>query len=184
MKGYEFYNFNDEVWYRKDNICEKLSEHHTDIIDKIINVLNDFYPDAYKALEKEYKNIIDRRLKNYRIVYRFCKCNFGEIDNIMDFDLYGKIHFERVVCPLRGECRLENICCQPKFNSKISDAEMRVLNLLYKGETKENIAEKLYLSLHTIKNHINNAYSRLGIHSTSEFMQYAREHNLFKEEEL
>lgn len=184
MKAIEFYNFNDEVWFRYDSVNEKLSEHHTDIINDIIDNMTDFYPEAYKALEKEYKGIIDRRLKNYRIVYRFCKCNFGVIDNVLDFDNLGKIHFERVSCPLRGECKLEGICCHPKFNSKISDAEMRVLHLLYKGETKENIADKLYLSVHTIKNHINNAYSRLGIHSTIEFMQYAREHNLFKEDEL
>ena len=52
MKGVEFYNFNDEVWYRKDNISEKLTEYSTDVIDKVIDILTNFYPDAYKALEK------------------------------------------------------------------------------------------------------------------------------------
>lgn len=184
MRNIEFYTYNDEVWFRKGDISEKLSEKNYDLIDKFIEHLVDFYPEAYKSLEKEYKNIIDRRFRNYRIVYRFCKCNFGNIDNVLDIDSNGKYRFERISCPLRGECKLEGICCSPKFNSKISDSELRVLRLVYRGLSREEIADKLCLSVITVKNHIYNAYSRIGIHSTVEFISYAREHNLFKEDDL
>lgn len=183
MNSVEFFNFNDEVWFRQDNRSEKLTETNP-FVDEIISRLIEFYPDAYKALEKEYKNICDRRFRNFRIVNRFIKCNWGNIDNVKDIDHLGKEHFERVSCPLRGECRLENVCCSPKFNSRISSSELRVLELLYKGKTKEQIADALYLSIFTVKNHISNAYSRLGIHSTPEFLIYAKEHNLFKEDEI
>ena len=184
MKSIELYTYNDEVWFRKGDVSEKLTENHFDMIDKLIDKLVEFYPEAYKALEKEYKNINNRRFKNYRIVARFCKCNFGNIDNVLDVDSRGKFRFERVSCPMRSECKLENVCCNPKFNSNISDAEFRVLQLLYKGLTKEEISDKLYLSASTVKNHIYNAFARIGVHSTADFISYANENNVFNCEEV
>jgi DNA-binding NarL/FixJ family response regulator len=87
-----------------------------------------------------------------------------------------------VPCPLRGECILEGVVCSPEFNSKISDSEMRVLELLYKGYDKEEIAEKLFLSVHTVNNHIRNAYVRLGFREKAEFIDYAHRNKLFKDE--
>ena len=64
------------------------------------------------------------------MVRRFCKCNFGELDNTSrDIDKKGGFNFERVKCPMRGECKYEGIICNPQFNSRISDAEMRVMRL-------------------------------------------------------
>lgn len=56
---------------------------------------------------------------------------------------------------------------------------MRVLKLWYDGYSKEEIAERLYLSVHTINNHIRNAYTRLGIHEKAEFFRYAEQNHLF-----
>jgi DNA-binding CsgD family transcriptional regulator len=181
MKNVEFYTYNNEVWYRDGEISEKLTE-RSEVIPYMVDNLTQFFPEAYKALEKEYKGILDLRLKKFRIVQRFCKCNFGQIDNVMDIDGFGRFNFERVDCPLRGECRLENIVCSPKFNTCISDSENRVLELLYKGVGKEEIADKLCLSPFTVKNHTANAFARLNIHSVAEFMVYARENNLYKED--
>ena len=46
--------------------------------------------------------------------------------------------------------------------------------------SKEEIAEQLYLSAHTVNNHIRNAYFRLGIHSKAEFVKYAENNRLFQ----
>ena len=45
----------------------------------------------------------------------------------------------------------------------------------------KDIADTLYLSSHTVKNHIKSAYARLGVHEKSEFIRYAKDNNLFKE---
>lgn len=42
------------------------------------------------------------------------------------------------------------------------------------------IAEELYLSIHTIKNHIRNALKRLDIHSKADFVKFADANNLYK----
>lgn len=179
----ELYTFNNEVWYRDEDGSKRLSV-GSDIISVIYEKIADFYPAALSALEKEYRQIEDIHYKRFRIVQRFCKCNFGNIDNVFDIQSDGRFKFECVSCPLRGECKLENIVCNPKFDSKISDAEMRVLSLIYRGVDKETIADKLCLSAHTVNNHIRNAYTRIGIHSTAEFIEYASSNKLFDDERL
>lgn len=181
MLSVEFYTFENEVYYKMSNgITERLTEHSTDIISSTIDMVEKFYPRAYLALCREYErckpNLTHFR---YRVVLRFCKCNFGVIDNIPDIDACGRINFESVPCPLRGECRNEGVICRPEFNHRISDAEMRVLRLLYEGYSREDIAEYLYLSLHTVNNHIRNAYTRIGVKDTASFMKYAESNSIF-----
>ncbi len=117
---------------------------------------------------------------HFLIAKRFVRCNFGSIDDIKDIDVSGSFKFEYVPCPLRGECKLEGIVCRPAFSSKLSQAELRVMKLWSEGESKESIAEKLYLSVHTVNNHIRNAYFRLDIHNKAEFVRYAETKGLFR----
>ena len=50
------------------------------------------------------------------------------------------------------------------------------------GMKDEEIAETLFISSHTVKNHRKNVFRKLSIHSMAEFMRYANEKNLFKGE--
>lgn len=204
MEKIEFYTFNNEVWYRTDtnhlkvgkdclkggqghlNCCQehkKLTEGDK-IVESLVRMVEEFYPKAYAALEKEYQKIADISNRYYRMAVRFVKCNFGEIDNVYDIQSAGRFVFECVRCPLRGECKWEGVICQPEFNSELSKREKEVLRLVYFGKQIDDIAEQLYLSPHTIKNHIRNAYARLDIHSTAEFIVYANEHKLYDDERL
>lgn len=178
----EFYTFNDEVWCRNENGATRLQV-SSEIVQAIYGKISEFYPDAFKALNKEYSRLMDENYKRFRMVSRFLKCNFGIIDQTLDLNDQGQFKFECVPCPLRGECKHENMICNPKFDSQISDGEMRVLRLLYHGMTREDIADKLCLSPKTVNNHIWNAYTRIGVHTLSEFMEYANSHNLFNDED-
>lgn len=178
----EFFTFENEVWFRLPNgSSDRLTEKHTDIISSTLDRIEKFYPKAYPLYAKNMNGASQIfRFFRFRIVSRFCKCNFGNIDNIQDIDEFGRFNFEFVSCPLRGECRYEQIICHPEFDHRISAAEMRVLRLWYHGKKKDDIAEELYLSVHTVNNHIRNAFTRLGIHDKSEFVKYAEANNLFK----
>lgn len=182
LSNIEFYTFNDEAWVHfGDGRAEKLTENHGDIISAIYEMIEQFYPAAFTALCKEYERCIpNMSFYRYRIAVRFIKCNFGVIDRTTDIDAAGRIHLECVPCPLRGECKLENVVCRPEFAHNLSDAEMRVMHLWHQGLSKEEIAEQLYLSAHTVNNHIRNAYFRLGIHSKAEFVKYAENNRLFQ----
>ena len=180
----EFYQYNDELWFKtNDGRNQALSEHDTEIIQKLINSIREHYPSAYRALEAEYqKSLPNTSYYQYLIARRFCKCNFGKLESTAyDIESSGKFNFEKVECPLRGECKYEGVICCPRFNTKLSEAELRVMKLVYEGVSKDEISTRLFISQYTIKNHIKSVYLKLGIHDQIEFVRYANDNNLFNE---
>ena len=53
----------------------------------------------------------------------------------------------------------------------ITDRELQVLHLLYQGTKRSEIAEQLFISEGTVKNHIKKVYSKLGVNSITEFLK-------------
>lgn len=176
----EMYIYNDELWYIADSQNRKLTESDTEIICQILTLISDLYPDAYQELAKEYsRSSMNVQYYQYLIVRRFCKCNLGLLDSTKIDMENGLLNLERVQCPLRGECKHEGVICCPKVNHKLSQSELRVMRLVYDGMNNEDIAQQLYLSPHTIKNHIKSVYAKLGIHEKAEFVKYADKFNIF-----
>ena len=154
-------------------------------VSEVIEVLSEeiavCFPEAYDALVEFYAE--SKRNRAYflqRIVMRFIKCNYSPCDNKPDVLNGTFANIEYVPCPLRGECKLEGVVCNPKYKPTLRPAEMRVMKKWYEGLNEDEIAESLYLSPCTVHNHIRNSYARLGIHSRSEFVKYAVLHNLFQ----
>ena len=56
----------------------------------------------------------------------------------------------------------------------LSEREIEVLQLIAKGLTNQEIANKLYLSLNTVKVHTRNIYGKLGVHHRTEAVAKAR----------
>lgn len=181
MKTIEFYIFNKELWYISGGENKVVSEKDTELIGMMLQKIMQLYPEAYKALSNEYKkSAFNVPYYQYLMVRRFCKCNFGTLDNTKkDIDLQGNFNFECVSCPLRGECINEGVICNPKLNTRLSDAELRVMKLLYEGNAPVEAAAILYLSPETIKAHYKSVYKKLGIGSLAEFVKYAEKNNLF-----
>lgn len=53
---------------------------------------------------------------------------------------------------------------------QLSDREQEVLNLISEGKTNVEIAEALFISPHTIKNHITNIFQKLGYKNRVDFL--------------
>ena len=51
---------------------------------------------------------------------------------------------------------------------KISEREAAVLNLVVKGETNTAIAEHLFISVNTVKNHLKNIYKKMSVSSRAQ----------------
>jgi LuxR family maltose regulon positive regulatory protein len=56
----------------------------------------------------------------------------------------------------------------------LSDREMEVLGLLAEGLSNSEIAQRLFISLPTVKSHTRNIYGKLGVHSRKEAVVRAR----------
>lgn len=185
MRAIEFYTTPEgEVTIKEQGQGERsLKESDTVFIQRFLEVLEEFYPEAYAALRNYYARYDgNRTYRDFLAVRRFIKCNFGLYDNMVDIDENWNFRFEFVGCPLRGECKGFNVICNPRFNSNLSESQLRVMELCYRGKTDDEIAESLFISTYTVRNHRKNSFRKLSIHSMAEFMRYANEKNLFKSE--
>jgi PAS domain S-box-containing protein len=63
--------------------------------------------------------------------------------------------------------------------SDLTPRERDVLELICEGLPDKKIAARLNLALNTIRNHVATVYSKLGVHSRSEAIVWARERGLF-----
>jgi DNA-binding CsgD family transcriptional regulator len=57
----------------------------------------------------------------------------------------------------------------------LTDSELTVVKLVAQGATNRDVAAQLHLSLHTVKNHVHNAFAKLGITSRTQLMGLMRE---------
>jgi len=61
---------------------------------------------------------------------------------------------------------------------KLTRAEKKVVGELLKGASAAEVAETLFVSEHTIKNHKKNIYRKLGINKQSELILLCQRHGL------
>lgn len=161
-------------------VCHELTEKDTDIINYLLDVSETFFPEQYAALCKEYeRSSCNKPYYNFLRARRIISCCFGENDCRADLDHLGFLNFELVKCPLMAECKWHKVICQPKFNSTLSDRELEVMKLYFENVPTEEIAERLFISIHTVNNHRKNSLTKLGLHSMEEFISYAYKNNLF-----
>jgi DNA-binding NarL/FixJ family response regulator len=67
---------------------------------------------------------------------------------------------------------------QPLVEHNLTTRELDVLRLVATGATNREIAEKLYVSEGTVKNHVSNILSRLGLRDRLQAALYAHQHGL------
>jgi DNA-binding CsgD family transcriptional regulator len=80
----------------------------------------------------------------------------------------------RVGRELRGLGVERRIVSQPRAKmgwDRLTDSELKVVNLIAQGATNRSVAAQLHLSLHTVKTHVHNAFAKLGINSRAQLAQ-------------
>jgi len=77
----------------------------------------------------------------------------------------GEMWVERKVVTKFVECHAarDKIDDEPATKEKVSSREREVLRLLSEGCTNKEIAEKLFLSEKTVKNHLNSIFKKLKV---------------------
>jgi DNA-binding CsgD family transcriptional regulator len=66
------------------------------------------------------------------------------------------------------------IVSQPRAKAgwdSLTDSELKIVNLIAQGATNQSVATQLHLSLHTVKNHVHNAFAKLAINSRAQLTQ-------------
>jgi DNA-binding NarL/FixJ family response regulator len=67
----------------------------------------------------------------------------------------------------------------PKQQEILTSRELEILRLVATGKTNAHIAEYLYVSESTIKNHLTNIFTKLEVHNRTEAIDRARHLRLF-----
>ena len=62
----------------------------------------------------------------------------------------------------------------------LTDRERDVLGLIVEGLTEDGIADRLYISPHTVRSHIKSLYRKLEVHSRAEVVRVAYERRLIR----
>jgi len=57
----------------------------------------------------------------------------------------------------------------------LSEREREVLHLLPSGLSSREMADELYISVHTLRSHLKSLYGKLGVHSRYEAIARGRE---------
>jgi DNA-binding CsgD family transcriptional regulator len=97
------------------------------------------------------------------------------------FDTYMRhealVDARRVGRQLRSLGVKRRIVSHPRAKTgwdSLTGSELKVINLIAQGAINRDIAAQLYLSLPTVKTHINHAFAKLGVNSRAELMQLMR----------
>ena len=69
----------------------------------------------------------------------------------------------------------ESVSCE---GMKISEREAQIIKLVAEGFTNKEIADKLFLSAHTVTTHRKNIMAKLGVNNTAGLMMYAIKNNI------
>ena len=83
----------------------------------------------------------------------------------------GKVFARQVILADR---MAKNRLADENFLESLSDRELEVLQWMASGCTNMEIAQELVLSLHTVKSHARNIYSKLGVKNRTEAVTRAR----------
>lgn len=176
----EFWKSPDgNIWYQDGGKSSVLTQSDREIIEYMTNILVSVYPSSMRVLRQLYSSSqLNKYHYEFKIVKRFLSCNFGE-NNLLTFDIDdGKINFEEVSCPLRGECELEGIICKPTPQLPFKNEEGKAAMLFVRGYRMDEIAKILNKSKNTVHAQIDNVRKKLKLKSVKDLIKTFHMYNL------
>ena len=84
----------------------------------------------------------------------------------------------RKALDMLSRATINNLSLSTAQDFHLSDRESQILKLLVDGLDYRNIAEEIFLSPHTVRNHISNIYIKLHVTSKAQAIKMATKNNL------
>ncbi len=128
-----------------------------------VNVLGVFYLTMY--MTPFFANFIPENILTYIAVILFIVVNFFPV---IWFRFFFRKFYITNLSAAGGSIIPEDIYSI----YKISARERDIIELLIQGRSNKEIQDKLFISFHTVKNHIYNIYQKLGIKNRGQLLQF------------
>ncbi|MEM9053335.1 MAG: response regulator transcription factor, partial [Bacteroidota bacterium] len=178
----------------EDSLMELLSEKRVDIVmldftarnfrlETISTVLHQFPEVQIVAItyEQEGETIVNA-LKSGVKSYVKKDCHLDEIvSSVRDTAQGNRFFCTQILRAIDADHidpnsdEFESFACDP---IKLSEREQEIITLIAEGFTNTEIAEKLFLSPHTVNTHRKNIMQKLGVKNTASIVMYAVKANL------
>ncbi len=169
--------------------------------DDDLPIYNDLIFPQLRELRMKYANEVQHLY--YQILGRIKRKDGKEVNTLLEYQLleigedikpilsFGKLTELGMPRSVRGigismyyyDGKLSKLVYDeifPYAQSKISKRELEIVKLIAEGKSGKEIAELLFISENTVKNHRQSIFRKLGLKSTPELVRYALEQGLTK----
>jgi DNA-binding CsgD family transcriptional regulator len=168
-KGTEMFEFEDHALIAHQRHIYEVKDAPVMIKDKIVGFIN-ACPDRKKAYTEMVGTNTDDQIT------QCIKCLFANVDGTPDINADGTIFStEYVQCDKRGTCKFEGVACNKLFigKAKITKSQERVVS--HCSLSYREIAGKLFISVQTVKRHMQDVLKETGIADKTNLALIARE---------
>ncbi len=162
---YAFHLYSEDKSFSRDYYINDLNK--SIYYSRLLNLLEEqysesAYPIYFKAeLLKDQYPLLKSENKNYQFIIYL-------LSSLLLFSILLNILIIR-----KNRSRLKINKRSPiDYKTALSPQEQKVIELIHEKLSNKEIAEKLFISLSTVKTHINNIYSKLSISSRKEIHHF------------
>ncbi len=94
------------------------------------------------------------------------------------FSVFAYVHVNRIEKSIADrKAELEPVPKNELEKYGISRREQQVIELIFLGYSNKKISTELYVSLNTVKTHVKNIFSKIGVSSRMELVTQLRNHS-------
>lgn len=168
----------------KQGLFQKIKEHKPDLILIDFDNVLDFEIENIKEIKSTFPDIkilVIAANKSKEAINKILKSgikNFIQKDcTIEEFQnaLKATVSDEKYFCEYVLDIILNNKISDSKeeTHANLTNKEIEIIKLLAQGLTTKDIAQKIFISIHTVNTHRKNILNKLNIKNSSELIMYA-----------
>jgi DNA-binding NarL/FixJ family response regulator len=148
-------------------------------LDNITQIVKKFPQTKLLAVtELQTNGIISKALKSGVTSHLLKECDEDEIVEAIYKTAIGERFLCGKITSVIIEEKRDNVSVSSCQGMNISDREMEIIALIAGGNSNKEIADKLFLSTHTVTTHRKNIMNKLGVNNTAGLVLFAVRENL------
>ena len=155
------------------NNIQELNDYTDKSILNLIIINSDIAGNEIKNI-----NILQSSIPNIKIIGIISNNPNRDFYSLLDNKIYLNDNSSKIAEIVELCLSDENKSNKKSFENKLSDRETDVLKLLVQGKANKEIADELFISIHTVISHRKNITAKLGIKSTAGMAIYAVANNI------